>query len=318
MRAIKDAKRLFLGLSHSPLIGLNAVSAELEIELAQVLQEVQNLVREFSPERILLVGPDHYNGFFNELMPPFCIGSQAEAVGDYETPAGVLNVPEEEAVELVRALMDADFDVALSRRMLVDHGFSQALQFLWDGLDTPPVIPLFVNAVAQPGIPRVRRCIQLGRQIGAYLSTLPGKTLVLGSGGLSHEPPVPTLSHFDPEVREKITARQSWTPEEREAKTARVKQAGLDLAARMPHIKPLNPQWDLQWMDAIEKGNLDALAALSEDSIEKEAGLSAHESKTWVVARAALSTDQITSTHLRYYREIPEYIAGYGALMLSV
>ena len=73
-------------------------------------------------------------------------------------------------------------------------------------------------------------------------------------------------------------------------------------------MKPLNPQWDRCWMDAIAAGTLDTLAAMDEDSIEREAGLSAHESKTWLIARAALPCP------LRYYRAIPELIAGFGLM----
>src|SRR5262245_63159446 len=53
---------------------------------------------------------------------------------------------------------------------------------------------------------------------------------LIGSGGLSHEPPVPTLSHPDQAVRERITVRREPTAAEREAKTQRVMAAGRALA----------------------------------------------------------------------------------------
>ncbi|MFN9773456.1 MAG: 3-carboxyethylcatechol 2,3-dioxygenase [Burkholderiales bacterium] len=308
--------RAFLGLSHTPLLGLNPVAPEVEADVRDALARVRDAIRAWAPERIVLVGPDHYNGFFNELMPPFCLGTAATAVGDYGTPAGPLNVPADEAERLAAWLMDREFDVALSRRMQVDHGFAQALQVIWDGLDTPPVIPLFVNAVAQPGIPRVRRCARLGEAIGAWVDTLPGRTLVIGSGGLSHEPPVPTLAHPDPAVRERITVRATPTQAERDAKTKRVMAAGMALAAGDPAIRPLAPDWDARWMDAIERGDVEALAAPGEEAIAREAGLSAHESKAWLVARAAMPRSAPLHRTLRWYRAIPEYIAGFGAMVL--
>jgi 2,3-dihydroxyphenylpropionate 1,2-dioxygenase len=240
-------------------------------------------------------------------------------VGDYLTPPGELHVDADAALALAERLMDEDFDLAVSRRMQVDHGFAQALQLLWGSLDTPPVLPLFVNAVAQPGIPRLRRCRQLGEAIGRFLDTLPRRTLLIGSGGLSHEPPVPTLAHPDPAVRERITFRNEPTPAERDAKTQRVMAAGRALAAGDPAMKPLNPAWDARWMDALETGGaaLDALCSLSEDSIEREAGLSAHESKSWLVARSALPADRSPRCTLRHYQTIPEYIAGFGLLCLQ-
>ena len=312
-------ERAFLGISHSPLMGLNPVAPAVEQTLKAAIASAREQVLAFAPELIVLVAPDHYNGFFNELMPPFCIGTQARSVGDYLTPAGELNVDTDAAVALATRLMDEDFDLAVSRRMQVDHGFAQSLQLLWGGLDTPPVLPIFLNAVAQPGIPRLRRCRALGQAIGRFLDNEPRRTLLIGSGGLSHEPPVPTLAHPDAAVRERITRRSEPTTAEREAKTQRVMAAGLALAAGDSAMKPINPEWDRRWMDGLVEGasGLDGLCAMSEDSIEMEGGLSAHESKTWLVARSALTVDRPLTCTLRHYQAIPEYIAGFGLMLLK-
>jgi 2,3-dihydroxyphenylpropionate 1,2-dioxygenase len=311
--------RAFLGISHTPLMGLNAVPEAVDRELQSAIAAARQQVQAFAPDLVVLVAPDHYNGFFNELMPPFCIGSVAESVGDYLSPAGSLNVDAEAAIALADRLMDEDFDIAVSRQMRVDHGFAQALQLMWGSLDTPPVLPIFLNAVAKPGIPRVRRCRAVGEAVGRFLDTLPRRTLLIGSGGLSHEPPVPTLAHPDPAVRQRITRRTEPTAAERDAKTQRVMAAGRALAAGDSTMKPLNPAWDQRWMDALAQGGpaLDALNGLSEDSIEREGGLSAHESKTWLVARSALPSDRALPCALRHYQAIPEYIAGYGLMWLQ-
>jgi 2,3-dihydroxyphenylpropionate 1,2-dioxygenase len=303
-------------MSHSPLLGLNPLAPEVEQDLQGAIAAARERVPAWRPDRIVLVGPDHYNGFFNELMPPFCIGTEARSVGDYETPAGTLNVDGPAALALAAHLMDQDFDPAVSRCMQVDHGFVQALQLLWGGLETPPVVPVFMNAVAEPGIPRLSRCRQLGAAIGRFLDTLPGRTLVIGSGGLSHEPPVPTLAHPDPAIRERITVKREPTQAERDAKTEKVKAAGRALAAGDSSMKPLNPEWDRRWMDALEHGDLDSITKLPEASITADAGLSAHESKTWLIARAALPERGALQTSLRYYRAIPDLIAGYGVLFM--
>ncbi|MEK7948808.1 3-carboxyethylcatechol 2,3-dioxygenase [Pigmentiphaga sp. YJ18] len=310
--------RAFLGMSHSPLMGLNPVPAQAGAELQAAIARVRDQVLAYAPDLVVLIAPDHYNGFFNRLMPPFCIGTQARAVGDYLSPAGLLRVDAPLALEMADALMDRGFDAAVSRRMEVDHGFAQPLQLLWGGLDTPPVVPVFVNAVAPPGIPRLFRCRDLGRAIGDFLDGVPRRVLLIGSGGLSHEPPVPTLDHPDPEVRERITVPREATAQEREAKTRRVMAAGRALAEGAGTVKPLAPDWDRRWMDALAgpAGSLDELCAWPEAAIAREAGASAHESKTWLVARAAL-TGRVQAPVFRYYRAIPEYIAGFGLMLMT-
>jgi 2,3-dihydroxyphenylpropionate 1,2-dioxygenase len=312
-------ERAFLGMSHTPLMGLNPIAPAVERELQGSIAMAREQVQAYAPDLVVLVAPDHYNGFFNELMPPFCIGTEADSVGDYLSPAGKINVDTEAALALATRLMDEDFDLAVSRRMKVDHGFAQPLQLLFGGLDTPPVVPIFLNAVAQPGVPRMRRCRTLGQAIGRFLDGVPRRALLIGSGGLSHEPPVPTLSHPDAAVRERITTRAEATPEQREAKTQRVMAAGRALAAGESSMKPLNPPWDRRWMDAMEGDAtaLDGLCAMSEESIERDAGMSGHESKSWLVARSALATGKPPTCSLRHYQAIPEYIAGFGLMLLK-
>lgn len=314
-----SARRLFLGMSHTPLLGLNPVDASVEVPLLQAIDQTRALVKSFDPELVVLVGPDHYNGFFNELMPPFCIGSEATAVGDYLTPAGPLNVDADIALGLASHLMNNGFDMPVSRRMRVDHGFAQALQFLWgeDLSASAPIVPLFLNAVAQPTIPRLARCRDLGFEIGRFLDTLDRRTMVIGSGGLSHEPPVPTLSHPDAAIRERITVKREATAQDRANRIAVVKAAGMALASGKSGMKPLNPEWDAQWMEGIEHGDYAALLSSGEAALEALAGLSANESKTWLVARAALGESTSVRRLIRHYQAIPEFIAGYGILALE-
>jgi 2,3-dihydroxyphenylpropionate 1,2-dioxygenase len=311
--------RAFLGLSHTPLMGLNPIDTSAQDELQASIKEMQKKILAFDPELIVLVAPDHYNGFFNDLMPAFCIGTQATAVGDYLSPAGALNVDGKLSAELVSALMDDEFDVAISHRMQVDHGFAQPLQLIWSGLATPPIVPIFVNAASPPVIPRLRRCRSLGEAIGRFFATDSRRILFLGSGGLSHEPPVPTMADPDSAVRERITVRKTATKAEQDAKMQRVMAAGMALASGKSAFKPINPSWDKAWMDALASNDdaMNELCKMPESVITEQGGRSAHESKNWLIARSALlGGSPLACTH-RFYQSIPEYIAGFGILLLE-
>jgi 2,3-dihydroxyphenylpropionate 1,2-dioxygenase len=305
--------RAILGLSHTPLLGLNPLKADIDAALRGALAEAARHVSEFAPELVVIVAPDHFNGFFHDLMPPFCIGTQAEAVGDYGTPAGPLAVSADDALALANTVTASGIDVAVSRRMAVDHGFAQPLQLMFGGLQSPPVVPIFINAAAPPTIPKVARCVALGRALGNHFAADTRRVLVIGSGGLSHDPPIPTLNHPDPGVRERITVRNRLTPEQRAARQQNVIAAGKALAAGTSDRRNLNPEWDQVLMSWLEIGDWTSIEALREDEIVRDGGGSAHEVKTWITAFAS-SDAAALRTRLRWYRDIPDLIAGFGIL----
>lgn len=306
-------KRAVLGLSHTPLLGLNPLRADIESALRGALAEVARHVAQFAPELLVIVAPDHFNGFFHDLMPPFCVGTQAEAVGDYGTPDGPLKVSADDALALAGSFAQGEFDVAVSRRMSVDHGFAQPLQLLFGSLDSPPVVPIFLNAAAPPAIPNAARCVALGRALGKHFAADTRRILVIGSGGLSHDPPIPTLNHPDPGVRERITVRNRMTPDQRAIRQQHVIAAGKALAAGTSDRRKLNPEWDQMLMSWLEIGDWKSIRALREEEIVREGGGSAHEVKTWIAAFAS-SDAAALSTRLRWYRDIPDLIAGFGIL----
>lgn len=46
-------------------------------EVNAVIEAARKRIAEFAPELVILFSPDHYNGFFYDVMPPFCIGMAA-------------------------------------------------------------------------------------------------------------------------------------------------------------------------------------------------------------------------------------------------
>lgn len=117
--------------------------------------------------------------------------------------------------------------------MVVDHGFVQPLEILFDGIDRVPVIPVFINGVATPLGP-ISRIRALGSAFGEAATLLDKRVLFLGSGGLSHDPPVPVLDGAPPRVADALIEGHAPTSEQRERGEQRVIQAGRDYAAGSP------------------------------------------------------------------------------------
>nr|WP_234712735.1 3-carboxyethylcatechol 2,3-dioxygenase [Mycolicibacterium komanii]CRL68354.1 3-(2,3-dihydroxyphenyl)propionate dioxygenase [Mycolicibacterium komanii] len=298
-------------MSHSPLLNLPGPSRELLDDIATAISGARRFVSEYDPELVVIFSPDHYNGFFYRTMPPFCIGTAAQGVGDYGSHAGPLNVPEEIATDCARAVLESGIDVAISASMDVDHGTVQPLQNLFGDVTAVPVIPVFINSVATPLGP-VRRVRALGAALGAFLATLDKRVLVVGSGGLSHDPPVPTLATAPPAALERIVHGAPMTPEQRQARQVAVMDAAQAFAHGESPLQPLNPDWDAAFLDLIDNNRLAEVDGWSNERIEREAGHSAHEVRTWIAAFAALAAHGPYRTEQRFYRAAPELIAGFA------
>ncbi|MDR3659394.1 MAG: 3-carboxyethylcatechol 2,3-dioxygenase [Mycobacterium sp.] len=298
-------------MSHSPLLNLEGPPAELVDDIESALAKARAFVTDYDPELVVIFAPDHYNGFFYKAMPSFCIGTAAEGVGDYGTQAGPLNVPADIAMDCVRAVLQSDVDVAISASMQVDHGTVQPLQELFGDATSRPVIPIFVNSVATPLGP-VRRVRALGSAVGSFLATLGRRVLVVGSGGLSHDPPVPTLATAPPAALARIVHGQPMTIEQRQARQVAVTDAARAFAAGDSSLRPLNPDWDHAFLRLLDDNRIAETDHWSADWIAQEAGNSAHEIRTWIAAFAALASQGPYRTEQRFYRAAPDLIAGFA------
>jgi 2,3-dihydroxyphenylpropionate 1,2-dioxygenase len=301
-----------VGLSHSPLIGKNDPEPEVLARVDEAVDTARTFIRAFEPDLVVLYAPDHYNGFFYKEMPPFCLATEAHAVGDFDTTAGPLSVDTAAAKALAQGVLDRGVDLTVSARMTVDHGFAQPLEVLFGGIDQVPVVPVFVNGVATPLGP-VSRIRALGTAIGEAAADLDRRVLFLASGGLSHDPPVPVLEGAPPRVADALIEGHSPTPEQRAKGEQRVVQAGRDYVAGSTTMIPINPAWDNRLLDHLERGELAEFDSWTVDGMAKEAGGSAHEVRTWIAAFASLSAasgpyDMVS----RFYEAIPAWIAGFA------
>lgn len=301
-------------ISHTPLIGLVDPEEAISEEIRNYIDKTRRRVVEFDPELVVLFAPDHFNGFFHDVMPAFCIGIEACAIGDFNTLKGPLSTVPELAEELAEYCMEHDVDIATSQRMQVDHGFAQPLAFLLGGIDKYPVIPIFVNSIAPP-LPTFKRARILGETVGRFCKTLNKRVLFMASGGLSHQPPVPQYATAPEDVRHLLLgAGKNLSPEARAARTNRTINAAKQFVLDQTTLHALAPEWDRNFLDTIANNEMLSLDTVTGQEVTDIAGASTHEVKTWVAAASAMSMMSPYRATSRYYRPIPEWISGFGGI----
>ncbi|MDX1483742.1 MAG: hypothetical protein R3229_04595 [Alphaproteobacteria bacterium] len=142
------------------------------------------------PDVVLAFTNEHWNNFFLDHMPAFCIGRGAHFAGPVEVWLKVEKAKVPGDPELAQALIDscyaAGFDVSYSDELALDHGTMVPLHFLTPEMDVP-VVPLFTNALVAP-MPTPARCYALGAALGQALANSEKRVALVATGGLSHWP----------------------------------------------------------------------------------------------------------------------------------
>jgi 2,3-dihydroxyphenylpropionate 1,2-dioxygenase len=301
--------------SHSPLmLGFyQPADSAAEEKVRGAFAEQAAWIAQYAPDLIVVFGPDHYNGFFYDLMPPFCIGARAEATTDWDIEPGTLDVPSDFALACVDAVRKADIDVALSWKMKVDHGTTIPLNYLTRGLDHYPVLPIVINCVAPP-LPSFRRARLLGEAVGRYLATLDGKILIIGSGGLSHDPPTPRLAEAPPEVAQGLIERRVVSKQEYDQRQSRVIRSTTQMLQGEGPCLPPSEEWDRQVLDRFMAGDLAWFDGLDDAEVNRVAGHGGHEVRCWLAALAAGRAAADLQPVLDCYQLVPEWLTGMGLM----
>jgi 2,3-dihydroxyphenylpropionate 1,2-dioxygenase len=302
--------------SHSPLMvtGIEETQGDVQAQFFSELDACAEALRAFDPDLVVVFGPDHFNGFFYEMMPVFCIGTAAEGSKDWRLESGALKVPRELAVACVRHLQAGDFDVAISHAMKVDHGMTIPLYKLTGGLARYDVLPVFINCAADPR-PSFRRVRAFGAALGEFLADRDLRVTFVGSGGLSHDPPTPRIDHSKPEATERLVVARTPTQEELDAREDRVVRAARDLVVGKGPCLPPSEQWDRDFLGTFLAAKLEDFDRRTDAEIDRVAGFGAHEVRTWVAAAAAARAMGQVRPELRYYHLVPEWITGMGIVV---
>lgn len=249
--------------------------------------EARAAVAEFVPEVVLLFGGDHRRAF-TTVVPAFGVALAARLRADGTQREAALDVPGDLALALSEFLLQERFDVAVCRSVELDHAFGQPLAHFLGGVDAVPVIPMPVNC-AGPPLPDAARVLDYGAAVGRFLATLDRRVLVIGTGGLAHHP-----ASLD-------TDRYDLSDDARRA---------LNRGAAGQARSRMNPDWDRRFLAAMESWDTAELVRMTR-TCEADAGVGAHEVRTWLAAAATTGGCGLRSLA---YEPVGEWITGMGAM----
>lgn len=302
-----------LAMSHSPLLGINDPQPDVASALEESFETARRTIADYDPDLVLVFTPDHFNGFFYTLLPQFCVGYAAESMGDYQTTAGPFDVPVELAEDLGQYIIDQGVDVAISREMVIDHGGAQPVELMFGSLTAKPVIPIFVNGVAHP-FAAMQRIRLLGEAVGTWAAKQDKKILLIASGGLSHDPPLPRWAEAT-DAQKEFLLHGHPDQADRDAREARVIAAGKSNSGESGIID-INPDWDKKFMADCASAEPTRFDNYTAAQMAKDAGNSSHEVRTWVAGFSALAAaNGGYQVEYEFYSPIPEFVAGFGLMI---
>lgn len=304
---------LGIGASHSTLMNTHWEETTHKAE-AERFRDALYLSREkiaaSKPDVVLILGSNHFRGFWLDLIPAFTLGvGECISSGESGTPKGPQRVDVEFARHLANELIEGGrFDLAYSARLQIDHGQSHAIQYLLDGIDVP-IVPLVVNVFAPP-LPTFKRCEEVAKALRDAVASYPADTrvVVIASGGLSHRLPWPDWR--DPHGEDEDFMVQAWLDGRENWSDYDVRRRQIIRAADAA----ITPEFDDRILDLFASGKASELADFTTQQIEDEAGNGAQELRTWLMMAAML--DYVPGERLAY-EAIPEWLTGMGVTILD-
>jgi hypothetical protein len=227
-RAAADYANKELNMSDGRLLSYEQVLAELGPRAADVispgilnakeracsdaLDRLGDELEKAAPDLVIIVGDDQRELFTAANQPAIAIFHGEEIItsdkyGDEEIAdwvkdmgrgymmddAHVLPGSPAFALELIKGLMDENFDIATCSRVddpkkgAFGHAYGFIVKRLFRGR-TIPVVPVLLNTYYGPNVPTAARCHDLGRALRRVVeaSAQPLRVAIIASGGLSH------------------------------------------------------------------------------------------------------------------------------------
>ncbi|MBL4874458.1 MAG: hypothetical protein JKY41_14015, partial [Rhodobacteraceae bacterium] len=131
-------------------------------------------------------------------------------------------------------------------------------------------------------------------------------------GGLSHDPPIPSLATAPPLVRQRLIEGGAVGHNQRMTRQNSVVGEGAKIVDGTSKLLPLNPDWDNMLLDAFKSGNTSVLDEMSDADLTATGGRGGHEVRAWVAALAAMGPDY--KADVLFYEVIDEWLTGMGIM----
>ena len=304
---------LGVGASHSTLMNTHwdqVVHTERAEEFRTALGTARDRIAEARPDVVVIVGSNHFRGFWLDLIPAFTLGvGEVIASGESGTPSGLQRTDPAFAQSLATALVEGGTEVAISARLQIDHGQTHAIQYLLDGIDVP-VVPLVVNVFAAP-LPTLPRCALLGENLASAIAEMPGdrRVVIIASGGLSHQLPWPR-DWTDPEGDDEAFLVEAWLNGRGEWERYDTRRRAIIVAAQ----PTIFTEFDERFLADLERGDLERYTAMTTAEIDVVAGNGGQELRSWILMASALG---FTPGRSLAYSPMPEWLTGMGVALLE-
>jgi 2,3-dihydroxyphenylpropionate 1,2-dioxygenase len=312
-----------ISVSHAPgILGWPAQVSAQEHELVfAAFDRLRDFVAEARPDVIVAFLDDHFDNHYRNLMPSVTVAVSEEHVGPAEQYLELLkadasrSVPGHAALgeRLLGRLVSQGFDAARMGAAEFGNNLMVPLELIRPERDIP-IIPVFINVFTPPLI-SMRRAYDLGAAVRQAVEDWPGRVMFWGTGGLSHWPPFwsPSRADDDPFLRRmrRYQTEGRQVLEEDPALFTDVGPYEIEMAEKQGD-SVVNPVWDRAFVDALGRGDMDLLTAMTYEEIERDAGHGGHEVLNWMAVAGAMRG---VPGEVLAYAPTPEWICGTGAVL---
>ncbi|GAA4330294.1 extradiol dioxygenase [Pigmentiphaga soli] len=315
-------------MSHAPLaVGApDAPAPEARRNIEAANAEYRRRLEQARPDLIVAFLDDHFENHFRNLMPALSIGIAPEHSGPaahmmevlrFERPVAVPGDPAT-AELLLRELIRAGFDLTRMGKVEYGNNLLVPLKLILPGFDIP-VIPIFIN-VFSPPIPTMRRAYQLGQAVRRIFDASDDgrRVLFMGTGGLSHWPPVwtegsPEHDAFLQRMKRYQTEGRHVAQEDPDiysdlAAYETVMASKMQWPLGTSHSL-INEQWDRRVLAAFERGDVEFLCGMGYQEIDDLGGHGGHEILNWCAVMGAMNG---APARILAYEPVLEWIGGMG------